>query len=123
MHLYQGFWYGACPLNGILSAQRNIRALNSDIPLVTNPKSGTTWLKAILFALMNRSRYSEPDRKSHHPLLEKNPHVLVPVLELKLYLDDPDPDLSPFTVPRLFATHLPFGSLPESVADSKSKLV
>ncbi|KVH96343.1 Sulfotransferase domain-containing protein [Cynara cardunculus var. scolymus] len=59
----------------------------------------------------------------NHPLLSNNPHVLVPFLELKLYLENENPDLSSFTSPRLFSTHMPYVSLPKSVHDSQSKLV
>ncbi|OWM89450.1 cytosolic sulfotransferase 5-like [Punica granatum] len=124
-YLYQGFWYGALHMNGTLLTQRHFRSLDSDILLVTTPKSGTTWLKAIIFALLNRSCYSEPaNRKLDHPLLHKNPHKLVPFLEVDIYTSkDPYPDLSNFNSPRLFATHIPLRSLPESVKDSKCKLV
>ncbi|CAL5338550.1 unnamed protein product [Camellia sinensis] len=60
---------------------------------------------------------------NRHPLLVNNPHDLVPFLELKLYVDKQVPDLTSFTSPRLFTTHLPFLSLPESVTCSASKLV
>ncbi|OWM89444.1 cytosolic sulfotransferase 5-like [Punica granatum] len=124
-HLYQGFWYITRHLNGVLSAQHHFKAQDSDIFLLSQPKSGTTWLKAILLALLNRSRYSEPDRQLllDHPLLQKNPHDLVLHLETRLYVEGTNPDLSSFTSPRLFATHIPFVSLPESVKESKCKLV
>ncbi|PKI35418.1 hypothetical protein CRG98_044188, partial [Punica granatum] len=112
LHLYQGFWFTARHLNGVLLARRHFRAADSDILLVAGPKTGTTWLKAVLFALQKRSCYSEPDRKSNHPLLQKNPHELIPYLEFTLYLKDQDPDLSGLTSPRMFATHMPLGSLP-----------
>ncbi|KAH0991276.1 hypothetical protein GBA52_002759 [Prunus armeniaca] len=45
------------------------------------PKSGITWLKAVLFALVKRVHYPDPQQ---HPLLTNNPHVLVPFLELNV---------------------------------------
>ncbi|KAK4741735.1 hypothetical protein SAY87_025323 [Trapa incisa] len=51
------------------------------------------------------------------------PHELVRSLEVDLYIDNPDPDLSSISSPRLLSSHLLFGSLPESVVSSKCKLV
>lgn len=34
------------------------RARPTDVYLTSKPKSGTTWLKALVFSIMNRSRYS-----------------------------------------------------------------
>ncbi|KAK3437232.1 hypothetical protein EUGRSUZ_C01959 [Eucalyptus grandis] len=102
--LYQGFWFPSWLFDGVLACQKHFQAHNSDIILVTSPKSGTTWLKAILFALLNRAKYSDPNSEQCHPLQTRNPHDLVPYLEL-------------------LATHLPYSSLPQSVRDSKCKLV
>ncbi|KAL3830592.1 hypothetical protein ACJIZ3_019394 [Penstemon smallii] len=122
LYQYQGFWYPARHLQGIISCQKHFQARNSDIFLCTTPKSGTTWLKSIIFTLINRTRF--PVTKNDHPLLKNNPHDLVPFLEIKLYIDNQIPDFSSFPSPRLFSTHLPYVSLPKSVQEcSASKLV
>ncbi|XP_048136432.1 cytosolic sulfotransferase 12-like [Rhodamnia argentea] len=121
--LYQGFWFPSRFLNGILACQNHFQAHSSDILLATNPKSGTTWLKAILFALLYRAKYANSDSQQRHPLLIQNPHDLVPCLELRLFLKQENPDLAAFASPRLLATHLPYTLLPRSVRDSKCKLV
>ncbi|KAF8039199.1 hypothetical protein BT93_B1678 [Corymbia citriodora subsp. variegata] len=123
LHLYQGFWVGPRHLKGVLACQRHFRAQDTDILLVTTPKSGTTWLKAILFTLLNRTKYSGSGSQLQHPLLSQNPHDLVPFLELNLYIEQDVPDLASLPPPRLFATHLAYQSLPQSVRDSKCKLV
>ncbi|WMV28031.1 hypothetical protein MTR67_021416 [Solanum verrucosum] len=82
---------------------------------------GTTWLKSLLFVLVNRMKH--PLFEQNHPLLDKNPHDLIPFLELTLYVDGHVPNFSAFTTPRLLSTHVPFASLPKSVQDSKTKLV
>ncbi|WMV28822.1 hypothetical protein MTR67_022207, partial [Solanum verrucosum] len=58
-------------------------------------KSGTTWLKSLLFTLINRKKH--PIFEQDRPLLVKNSHDLVPFLELKLYVDGQVPDFSSFT--------------------------
>ncbi|KAI7753304.1 hypothetical protein M8C21_020125 [Ambrosia artemisiifolia] len=121
LYKYQGFWHNARQLQGVISCQKYFQPQDTDILLVTTPKSGTTWLKAILFSLVNRTHFKPT--KGDHPLLTNNPHTLVPFLELKLYIDGQTPDLSSFASPRLFSTHLPYVSLPKSIQDSKCKLV
>ncbi|XP_056172023.1 cytosolic sulfotransferase 12-like [Syzygium oleosum] len=123
LRLYQGFWFPSWLLNGVLTCQNHFQAHPSDILLVTSPKPGTTWLKAILFALLNRAKYSNSDSQRSHPLLTQNPHDLVPILEIRLYLEQENPDLTALASPRLFATHVPYSSLPQSVRDSNCKLV
>ncbi|KAG8383006.1 hypothetical protein BUALT_Bualt05G0139000 [Buddleja alternifolia] len=121
LYQYQGFWYPVRHLQGVISCQKHFQSQNSDILLVTTPKSGTTWLKAIIFALVNRKRH--PIAKNH-PLITNNPHDLVPFLEINLYVDNQIPDIESFQSPRIFSTHLPHISLPESIKNnSPSKIV
>ncbi|KAK1277917.1 hypothetical protein QJS04_geneDACA014798 [Acorus gramineus] len=42
-----------------MSVQQNFKARPSDVLLASSPKSGTTWLKALLFALLNRNANEE----------------------------------------------------------------
>ncbi|KAF4402727.1 cytosolic sulfotransferase 12-like [Cannabis sativa] len=136
LHQYQGFWHTTRQIQGVLSCQKYFKSssLNDkDIILVSTPKSGTTWLKAIIFSLVNRSTF--PDTKQNHPLLTTNPHVLVPFLELNLFLPSKSklviPDLISSSIPSnnndsnpsLFSTHLPYVSLPDSIKTSPCKLV
>ncbi|XP_057777470.1 cytosolic sulfotransferase 12-like [Salvia miltiorrhiza] len=114
LYQYQGFWYPVRHLAGVLACQKHFLSEDNDIFLVSTPKSGTTWLKAIVFALVNRSRF--PTKP--HPLTASNPHDLVPFLEINHYVDGRIPDLSSSPSPRLFSTHLPLLSLPESVGRS-----
>ena len=121
-HQYQGFWITTKILQGVLSCEKHFQALDSDIILVTAPKSGTTWLKALAFALLNRNKY--PNIHNNHHLLTSNPHALVPFLEIDLYSDkDHVPDLNSLSPPRLFSTHIPSVLLPKSVKESNCKVV
>ncbi|KAG2705335.1 hypothetical protein I3760_05G048000 [Carya illinoinensis] len=102
-----------------MASQKQFQARDTDVLLVTAPKVGTTWLKAILFALVNRMHYPN---LQEHPLLTNLPHALVPILEI-LHNKKEVPDLTPFTSPRPFSTHLPYVLLPTSVKDSSCKIV
>lgn len=120
LHQYQGFWHATRHMQGVLACQKHFQALDTDILLVSTPKSGTTWLKAILFALVKRAQHPDPQQ---HPLITNIPHVLVPFLELNVYMEKEVPDLTALTPPRLFSTHLPYVSLPDSVKHSACKVV
>ena len=72
--------------------------------------------------MLNRKKY--PIIHNNHPLLTSNPHSLVPFLEYDLYYDkDIVPDLDSLSPPRLFSTHIPYESLPNSVKESTCKVV
>ncbi|KAG7563465.1 P-loop containing nucleoside triphosphate hydrolase [Arabidopsis suecica] len=121
MYQFQGRWHSQALLQGLLNVQKYFHAKDSDIILVTNPKSGTTWLKAILFALINRHKFPVSS-SGNHPLLVTNPHQLVPFLEGEYY-ESPDIDFSELPSPRLMNTHISHLSLPETVKSSSCKIV
>ncbi|XP_059650135.1 cytosolic sulfotransferase 15-like [Cornus florida] len=117
---FQGFW---CPLwvfHGLISFQKHFQAHATDLILASAPKTGTTWSKALVFAIVNRTRYGFND----NPLLTANPHDLVPFLEMDLYLNRNNlPNLEDRSDPRLLSTHVPFASLPVSIIDSGCRIV
>ncbi|KAJ4979454.1 hypothetical protein NE237_010234 [Protea cynaroides] len=119
LYQYQGSWCHAKGIEAALSLQNHFHACDSDVILVTTPKSGTTWLKALAFAILYRHKYTF----SQNPLLTDNPHDLVPFFEFKLYANNQLPNLSDLPSPRLFATHIPYSWLPESINNSKCKIV
>lgn len=115
---YQGFWYSPLALRGVINCQKHFHPRDNDIFLVTAPKSGTTWLKAILYTLINREAY--PPQTPSHPLLSKTPHQLVPFFET---LDPSEYDAvcnSSDSSTRIFATHIPVDSLPRSFTDDST---
>ncbi|WOG83518.1 hypothetical protein DCAR_0102694 [Daucus carota subsp. sativus] len=81
------FQFSLLQLREIKLALKLFQAQENDIFLVTAPKSGTTWLKAVLYALINREACHPHD--PHHPLLNQTPHQLVPWLEFA-YLSGDD---------------------------------
>lgn len=112
---YQGFWYSPLSLQGIVNCQKYFQPRQNDIVLVTSPKSGTIWLKAILYSLINREAH--PPRNPNHPLLDRTPHQLIPFLELLKPSEYDSVCNSPDSSSRIFATHIPVISLPKSITD------
>ncbi|KAL1202357.1 Cytosolic sulfotransferase 1 [Cardamine amara subsp. amara] len=119
---YQGCWYYSGTLQGVLNFQRNFKPQDSDIIIASFPKSGTTWLKALTVALLERSKHRSSD---DHPLLSHNPHALVQSLEAILYLNSQTPDLMPkfSSSSRVFSTHMPLHTVQETLKESPCKIV
>ncbi|KAL0372059.1 UNVERIFIED_CONTAM: Cytosolic sulfotransferase 15 [Sesamum calycinum] len=57
------------------------------------------------------------------PLLTSTPHMLVPFLEFNVYWEQEDPDLENIPRPRIFATHMPFQILPDSIRESDCRII
>ncbi|KAK6921053.1 Sulfotransferase domain [Dillenia turbinata] len=112
-YLYQGCWYNLFFLKGVIAAQRHFKAQPTDIFLCSVPKSGTTWLKALAFAIVTRKKYSD---LSSHPLLSTMPHECIPFLEA----DFTNRTTTEFP---LISTHIPYHSLPKSIISSGCKIV
>ncbi|PIA38111.1 hypothetical protein AQUCO_02800037v1 [Aquilegia coerulea] len=119
LYLYDGFWFDQPSLEAVIAFQQNFEAQDTDIILVTAPKSGTTWLKSLVFAITHRFQYTLSDE--NHPLATNNPHGVVPFLEF-IYRDNKSPHI-PLGRHRLFATHLPYTLLPESIKTSKCRII
>lgn len=119
---YKGFCCDSRVLPGVFLCQQRFQATDSDIILATLPKSGTTWLKSLIFSVVNRNRFKPEDS----PLLTTNPHDLMPFLELAYYDRGtyvPDQHLDHSSYPRIFSTHMHFPLLPPSIKDSKFRIV
>ncbi|KAK6921148.1 Sulfotransferase domain [Dillenia turbinata] len=78
---------------------------------------GTTWLKALAFAIVTRKKYSD---LSSHPLLSTMPHECVPFLEVDIVNKKRTNQTA--EVP-LLATHIPYNSLPKSIITGGCKIV
>ncbi|KAI4332925.1 hypothetical protein L6164_017794 [Bauhinia variegata] len=117
--LYQDFWCPTRLLQNVISFQNHFHAHDHDIILASKPKSGTTWLKAIIFSIVNRTQFT----LTNTPLLTKVSHELVPFFEAEVYRNNAIPDLTTMSSPRLFSTHVPYASLPKSIKESKCRII
>ncbi|VAI79183.1 unnamed protein product [Triticum turgidum subsp. durum] len=114
--LYNNCWIRPHCLNDAMAVQDKLKPSPDDIILAAHPKCGTTWLKALLFTVLNRSRYTFAD----HPLLTVGPHQLVPFVAL-LPGDLDRAEMLPS--PRLLSTHLPLPLLPPAVSTLGCRIV
>ncbi|XP_059642470.1 flavonol sulfotransferase-like [Cornus florida] len=117
---YQGYWFSPkSALKGAFLVQHHFKAQPTDIFLSAYMKCGTTWLRTLMFATMNRSSYDFSSQS--HPLLNTGPHACFPFLDASIYQNYPiNTDLDALPSPRLFATHIPYTFLPQSVTTSSS---
>jgi hypothetical protein len=98
---------------GSMVADACFTARPSDVVVATLPKSGTTWIKVLLYSTVRRAEH--PVDSSDHPLNSLGPHQCIKFLEYQVYSGSRIPDLGELPDPRLFSTHVPFSSLPRSV--------
>nr|GEZ71421.1 flavonol 4'-sulfotransferase [Tanacetum cinerariifolium] len=108
-YMYEGFWVMNSFLEGVILAQR-YKAEPNDVFLCSSPKTGTTWLKALAFAIGTRNKFDE----TNSPLLTTLPHDILPHLGLFHQKNSSFP---------VVATHVPYASLPKSVLTSNCKIV
>ncbi|KAJ6828417.1 cytosolic sulfotransferase 15-like [Iris pallida] len=98
---HSGFFQPIPFMVGSMMVQKLFEARPTDIIMATLPKSGTTWLKALLFATVNRN--SSPSSTGN--LATLNPHQCVPYLEFELYGESRVPDMDSIP-PRGFWPHI-----------------
>ncbi|XP_021752688.1 cytosolic sulfotransferase 5-like [Chenopodium quinoa] len=121
--LYQNYWCPFRRLKPSILFQTQFEAFDTDIILASLPKTGTTWLKSLLYTIVNRNIYSDFNK---HPLHSENAHKFVPHFEYTVYVNTSDetlPNLAKLSPPRLFATHITYFSLPKSIKSSKSRII
>lgn len=119
LYLYQGFWCPQVSIKGMMLFQQHFKAQETDLILASIPKSGTTWLKALIYTIVNRSHHS----LEKSPLLTNGPHGVVPFLEFDISSRNQFLEQDKLPEPRIFGTHSPYTALPCSVKDSAAKIV
>ncbi|XP_057795597.1 cytosolic sulfotransferase 15-like [Salvia miltiorrhiza] len=112
-----GFWFRPQFVKPMKRVINHYNPLPSDVIMVTSPKTGTTWLKSLLYSILNRS--------SKHKLAVQHPHELVPFLEVQVFAESDEPPVlaAPSHGPRLFATHIPYQLLAQTLDSCPCKVV
>ncbi|XP_021760242.1 cytosolic sulfotransferase 1-like [Chenopodium quinoa] len=117
---YQGFYYydeDEIPiLRNAIAFQRHFAARDTDIFIISPAKTGTAWLKCLLFAVVNRVNYPSIDLiplHSHHhgDQFVHSIDFLPPTTPSITHLNE-------ILSPRLLNTDVPFTSLTESIKTS-----
>ncbi|KAJ3678000.1 hypothetical protein LUZ60_001803 [Juncus effusus] len=116
--LYEGFWLPHSFMPGILTIQNDFQSRPTDLFLASYPKSGTTWLKALVFAIMTRKCYP----LNQHPLLTNNPHQCVAFME-EVFTLGQSSLVEAIPSPRILSTHLPHSILPNSITDTDCQII
>ncbi|EMS61660.1 Sulfotransferase 17 [Triticum urartu] len=117
----QGCWLRPPAVQSVKIVQEQFKARPDDILLITYPKCGTTWLKALAFTVTNRFRHAVTG--DDHPLLTHHPQDLVPFLEMPYRQLHPLADLEKLPSPRILSTHMPVTLLPPCVATLGCRVV
>ncbi|KAF3448774.1 hypothetical protein FNV43_RR09487 [Rhamnella rubrinervis] len=113
---YDDTWYSSHLIPGVVASKQLFKAEEGDIILASLPKSGTTWLKALIFSIVNRNRFKPQDS----PLLTTQPHDLVLGLEFDHFRDGVPQNLNQPSRPGIFATHVSHASLSDSIKASNN---
>ncbi|KAJ4799745.1 Sulfotransferase [Rhynchospora pubera] len=116
--LYKGAWIAKSLVRGALAMEQHFKSRPTDLLLVTSPKSGTTWLKAMIFATLTRTSYP----LDQHPLHTHNPHQCVTNLE-RVFSTGRRQIIEAIPSPRVFNSHLPYSVLPQTIIDSDCRIV
>ncbi|KAM7473671.1 hypothetical protein LguiB_020914 [Lonicera macranthoides] len=110
LYQWQGFWYPLHFLKASLLAQSNFKARNDDVLLASCPKTGTTWLNALMPTIVN---YNNTHGDNDDPLIKNHPNELIPSLELQIFSEQNTSNkynISDTHFPSLFRTHMPYAT-------------
>ncbi|KAF7129006.1 hypothetical protein RHSIM_Rhsim10G0058200 [Rhododendron simsii] len=117
---HQGFWFNPGHLQATKQVLDHFKPLPNDVILASFPKTGTTWLKSLLYSIVNRA--------STNQLVTSHPHELVPSLEMQVYgrLVANSPPHFPSNTSSsvsIFSTHIPFQILGNTLNSSDCRVV
>ncbi|KAH1092132.1 hypothetical protein J1N35_019389 [Gossypium stocksii] len=113
---YQGFWIHSFGIRASMLINDHFKPRPTDIIVATSPKCGTTWLRALVFSIINRHSFDFSD----HPLQKANPEELVPFFESFIHKGGSTSFIDGIPSPRLLSTHLPYSLFPTGMTDDTS---
>ncbi|BAT14141.1 Os11g0504900, partial [Oryza sativa Japonica Group] len=96
---YGGFWLPEGILPALEAIHTRFETRPSDVFRASFPKSGTTWLKALAFATINRDEH--PPSDEHHLLCHRGPHDCVKFFEPTVAATGSLDDFAALPSPRL----------------------
>ncbi|PKI55291.1 hypothetical protein CRG98_024307 [Punica granatum] len=110
LYMYQGYWFE--PIEGVMYLQEHFKPRPVDVLLATALKCGTTWLKGLIFSIINRTCYDASAKD--HPLLTADVHECMPFLEVHLFGDLPIGDAEILSSPIFVRTNVPLPRIASS---------
>ncbi|KAF8005643.1 hypothetical protein BT93_K0047 [Corymbia citriodora subsp. variegata] len=135
LYCWNGFWYRPNHLMAALAVRSRFQPRDDDVLLASSMKTGSAWLKALCFCILTSKKRKQgrengnitvgtkQEDQPEDPLTVKHLAHYAKTLEIRIYTENPPPDLSVMESPRLFHTHLPYSALPESIKASPCKIV
>ncbi|KAE8037973.1 hypothetical protein FH972_010521 [Carpinus fangiana] len=96
LELYRrdGFWYRPRHLEAAMASHSQFEARDDDVILASAMKTGSTWLKALCFCIMQSKCDVELKKDEEDLLALRHPAFYVQTLEVQVYTAKPPPDLS-----------------------------
>ncbi|XP_031132175.1 cytosolic sulfotransferase 17-like [Ipomoea triloba] len=112
-----GFWFMPLVVPGVQRVLAEFNPRPNDVILASFPKTGTTWLKSLLYSIINPS--------SLDSLVKHNPHDLVPFLEMRVFVEGSQPYVMPppDAKTKIFSTHIPYQLLGKTFESSGCRVV
>nr|GLL39737.1 cytosolic sulfotransferase 15-like [Ipomoea trifida] len=113
-----GFWFMPMITPAIQQAISEFKPHPNDVIVASFPKTGTTWVKSLVFAIIN---YSSLDS-----LVKNSPHDLIPFIENDVYGESSKSSFMSNTscdTTRIFNTHIPYQLLGKNFEASGCRVV
>ncbi|KAL1563199.1 cytosolic sulfotransferase 5-like [Salvia divinorum] len=121
LYEFHGFWFTKAYLETTKRVVETFKPLPTDVILASFPKTGTTWLKALLYSITHRSPHDDTVLTLNHP------QELVPSLETNLYVRKRDGETllhdDVAKKGRILATHAPHQILQDALNSCDCKIV